>query len=109
MIMTDDRLRQLIDHPPRDLEHAPDPAFTAVVMARVELTAPPRHLRTLAWCAAAAVAIVVSLPVDGIPAIDDFAGWIDGELVVELCATALVGAIVLAVSIDRTSPRRISA
>jgi hypothetical protein len=107
--MDHDRLRHLIDHPPRDPERAPSPAFTAAVMARVEprpLVA-PRQRALLVWFAVTLVAVVAALaPIDGVAVGDDLARWIDPELVLELGASALIVAAILALS---TSPRRTTA
>ncbi len=97
--MNDPRLRQLLEHPPRDSERAPDPAFTAAVMALVPASMSPIPA-SVSWWLAAGVAAVASLlvPIDPLSAI----GWsrlVDAgtavDLLVEMCGAAAVLAVVL--------------
>jgi hypothetical protein len=108
--MDTDRLRQLVDHPPREPERASDHAFTAAVMARLDPPQSAPQMRRFAWCAAAGVAVAAAfLPIDSLPAIDGLSDWLDGELLLELGAAALIAAIVLVIAHHRSAPRRISA
>jgi hypothetical protein len=93
---------QLIDHPPRDAERRPDPAFTDAVMSRVRHE--PRAASGASWWigAAAVAAASLCMPADGVLDVDAIGAWFDPALLVESAIAAAIAASVWLVVSART-------
>jgi len=89
---SDDRLRQLIDHPPRDEDPPRDPVLTAQVMARLRPRPVAAPASRRGWWVVAVVAAVAAL---ALPAGDDAVARLAADDLLLLAEVALA-ALVLA-------------